>query len=304
MIAAPALAEALEGKRVGRSWRCACPVHHGHSLIVKETHDGFTLVHCKFGCAQGDVIAELRRLGLWGGRADYDPEQAAEMDRRAEVRRKTEAERIKWRIDQSRNAIRRAVFGSSVIGNYLLTRGIILMVLGRLGFLEHCPHRHDPRYPQDYLPAMVAAVFNAAGQQTGLHKTFLRPDGSGKAEVPKDLQREFIGSISGGSVRLAHHDPRRELIVAEGIETTLSAMQIYGLPGWAALSAEGIRNLELPRSVRLILICADHDANGVGIAAAHAARKRWSREGKSVRICWPRTVGEDFNDVLLRNGGA
>ena len=40
------------------------------------------------------------------------------------------------------------------------------------------------------------------------------------------------------------------LMVGEGIETCLAAMQATVHPAWAALSTSGLRGLDLPREVR------------------------------------------------------
>ena len=49
-------------------------------------------------------------------------------------------------------------------------------------------------------PALVAIVRNAAGERIAIHRTYLAPDGSGKADVPKP--RMMLGSVAGGTVRL------------------------------------------------------------------------------------------------------
>ena len=56
----------------------------------------------------------------------------------------------------------------------------------------------------------------------------------------------------------------------------------------------------LPPEVRRIAIAADNDASGVGQRNALAAYDRWTAEGRSVRIVAPPVVGDDFNDVLLK----
>jgi putative DNA primase/helicase len=164
-----------------------------------------------------------------------------------------------------------------------------------LRFQEQAPHRLGAR-----LPAILAPVVNVTGEQTGLHMTFLRPDGAGKANLPKEFQRECRGVIRGGAIRLAEHDSDAELIVGEGVESTFSAMQIFGLAGWSAVYAGGLKTMELPSSVHRIVIAADNDLSGVGQRNTLAAYDRWTAEGRSVRIVAPPDVGDDFNDVLLK----
>jgi DNA primase len=85
-------------------------------------------------------------------------------------------------------------------------------------------------------------------------------------------------------------------MVGEGIETCLAAMQATEHPVWAALSTSGLRSLELPSTIREVIILADGD--DAGEAAARNAALRWHREGRRVRIARP-PRGTDFNDVLL-----
>ena len=121
--------------------------------------------------------------------------------------------------------------------------------------------------------------------------------------LPKEYQRECRGVIHGGAIRLAEHDPDAELIVAEGVESTFSAMQLFGRAGWAAVYAGGLKTIELPPDVRRIIIAADNDASGAGQRNALAAYDRWTAEGRSVRIKTPPDVGDDFNDVLSSQRG-
>ena len=90
--------------------------------------------------------------------------------------------------------------------------------------------------------------------------------------------------IHGGAICLAEHCPDTELIVGEGVESTFSAMQIFGLAGWSAVYAGGLKTIKLPPSVRRIVIAADNDLSGVGQRNALAADDRWIAEGRSVRI--------------------
>jgi len=77
---------------------------------------------------------------------------------------------------------------------------------------------------------------------------------------------------------------------------------LFGLPGWAALSAGGIKNLLLPPEARRVVIAADNDANGIGWKGALTAARRWSFEGRQVRIDMPPVPGIDWNNVLLSGG--
>jgi hypothetical protein len=125
-----------------------------------------------------------------------------------------------------------------------------------------------------------------------IHRTFLVPDGRGKA--PVSPAKMMLGPCRGGAVRLG--EAGEVLMVGEGIETCLAAMLATNLPAWAALSTSGLRGLELPPAVREVIILADGDAPGQ--AAAQASAQRCIREGRRARIARP-PQGFDFNDLLL-----
>jgi putative DNA primase/helicase len=121
---------------------------------------------------------------------------------------------------------------------------------------------------------MIGLVEHVGHEPIAIHRTFLFAIGSGKAAVDPD--KASLGPVGGSAVRLAQVRAGEWLIVAEGLETTFSVMQACGLPGWAALSAGGIKSLVLPPSANMVVICADNDANGVGQHAANAGRRRWA----------------------------
>jgi hypothetical protein len=293
---AAAIAKTLgKAARAGRDWLCLCPVHGGASLSLADARNGTVLVYCFGGCESREVWRELRDRGLIGDGGDRrSPERIEEQRQREAAAEKAEQERIRRRIEQARARYRH---GEDAVGTpvetYLRSRGITIAVPGVLRWQRHCPHRNG-----NYYPAMVAPIVNVAGEQVSIHKTFLRPDGSGKADLPKDEQREVYGPMKGGAVRLASPRAGSALLVGEGLESVLGAMQMFGLPGWAALNAGGIEALEIPEDVREIAIAADHDANGAGQRSALVAHGRWAGEGRRIKILMPPAAGTDFNDVL------
>ena len=140
---------------------------------------------------------------------------------------------------------------------------------------------------------MVALVSQGADDKPlAIHRTFLAREG--KAKAPVEPAKMMLGPCRGGAVRLA--EPGDVLMVGEGIETCLAAMQATGLPAWAALSTSGLRALDLPGCVRDVIVLADGDDPGE--AAARDCALRWMRQGRRVRIARP-PRGLDFNDMLL-----
>ena len=141
---------------------------------------------------------------------------------------------------------------------------------------------------------MIALVtIGKENAPVGIHRTFVAASGSGKAPVVP--QKMMLGPCHGGAVRLGEHEGG-SLLIGEGIETCLAAMQATGKPAWAALSTSGLRTLDLPTGVADVIVLADGDKPGED--AAHDCARRWKREGRQVRIARP-PRGLDFNDVLV-----
>ncbi len=153
-------------------------------------------------------------------------------------------------------------------------------------------------------PAMVAVVRDRDGAVIGIHRTYLEPQPDGsviKAQVARP--KMMLGRIAGGAVRLADIRDADRLALCEGIETGLAAMAADpSLHVWATLSTSALEQVQLPAGIRRILILADHDASGAGLRAAETAARRLRSEGREVVIARPPQEGDDFNDLLLREG--
>jgi putative DNA primase/helicase len=270
----------------GRSWRCRCPLHGGRSLLLRDGDGGQLLVKCWGGCAARDVLAELCRCGLLDRRAsDYRPPFAS-APREDEAARTTRALAI-WRDAR--------LIADTIAERYLTSRRILLGLpaeaFASLRFHPRCPHPNGVA-----LPAMVALVEHLEHGPVAVHRTYLRADGSGKANVEPD--KASLGPVGGGAVRLGMPRPGEWFAVAEGIETALAVATACSTPAWAALSAGGIKKLMLPRQATHVIIAADHDASGTGQRAARDAAQRWLAEGRRVRIAVPPEPDTDFADML------
>ncbi|KAF0279159.1 hypothetical protein BA897_00090 [Spiribacter roseus] len=92
------------------------------------------------------------------------------------------------------------------------------------------------------------------------------------------------------------YEVRDALVLAEGIETSLAAGSRFQRPVWACLSTSMMEGVVLPKTVRDVIIAADHDEAGIRAAKTLATRLR--AEGRSVRIEVPTDPGSDWNDVI------
>ncbi|MEZ5723907.1 MAG: toprim domain-containing protein [Paracoccaceae bacterium] len=183
---------------------------------------------------------------------------------------------------------------STIAETYLRGRGITCDLPETLRFHPECWHGATAKR----LPAMIARVDGLP--RFAVHRTYLRPDGSGKAGV--DPNKAMLGRTAGGAVRLCGGDG--PLVVAEGIETALSlASGLIRRPAniWAALSAPGIGALQLPDRPHRLTIAPDGDT--AGREAANRLAERAAALGWTVSLL-PAPDGRDWNDILMTKGAA
>lgn len=281
------IARSLGGHRAGVSWMAPCPAHEDRtpSLALRDSN-ATVLVRCHAGCEQDVVLSALRARGLWPGHAQGAFPQASSMP--CETVGRT-GDNFARRTDHALQIWERAsVAKGTIVAAYLAHRGINLRIPDTIRFHPALKHQSGA-----VGPAMVAFVTDGRDDRpVGIHRTFLQPDGKGKSSL--EPAKMMLGPCRGGAVRLSPFG--RRLLIGEGIETCLSAMKVVGGAAWAALSTSGLCTLELPDVVEDIVVLADGDV--AGEHAAREAAKRWTNQGRRVRIARP-PWGFDFNDVLL-----
>jgi putative DNA primase/helicase len=296
MSAAEVIATALGPvQRSGEWWRCVCPVHRSRtgrsaSLALRDGDHGL-IVHCHAGCSRDEILAELCRRGLipMGGnhrRPRRSPQSSRRLQASIPPDQASDAEVIGWACQIWDRAVDA---NGTPVAAYLAARGIMI---APPPCLRWSPSLRRP--DKTCAPGIVGLVQHVEKGVVAVHRTYLCRDEAG---IWRRLDRASLGPVGGGAVVLA--PPSDRLMVGEGIESCLAAMQATGLPACAALSAGGIEALLLPNWVRRVVILADNDANLRGQAAALKAAQRWTAEGRSVRIAMPPTPGTDMADVLI-----
>lgn len=181
---------------------------------------------------------------------------------------------------------------------------------GDIRFLEDIRFENGVLDPETkrWFPAMTAAVRDVNGRLVTLHRTLLTSFGT-KADVaaPKRLMKlPKDRTISGCAIHIG--EPQRTLALAEGIETALSVAVSTNLPCWACICAHGLEVVEIPPTVREVLIFADKDRSNTGECSAQKLFQRLSALGGAVRVMSireeiPDTAKSiDFNDLLCRYG--
>lgn len=290
------LIDGLGGRRSGTGWAARCPSHDDRNPSLSiSTREGRVLVHCHSGCEQASVLDALRRLALWPEAPQAPRSSHAPRQRPQPVLLPVNHGLRDYALRLWEEALTlRDKAWPPVMMAYFRSRGLEPFdPCLRLRFHPRAPHGAGRHHP-----AFLALVTDLEDQTQGIQATFLKEDGSGKADV--DPPRKTYGSATGGSVRLLEGDD--VLIIGEGIESTLSAMQVAGEGGYALLGSSGLKNIRLPEVYRQrrVIIAADNDANGTGQrAACEAARRLVQEQGfVDVRLVMPPKVGEDFNDRL------
>jgi hypothetical protein len=191
---------------------------------------------------------------------------------------------------------------------YLKARGLDLAQLGRQPRALRFHPRCRCTEVNASLPALIAAVHDAAGVHVATHRTYLAQHAGvwGKARLREP--KKTLGRLYGGTIRLwrgASNKPLREApegepaTIGEGIETCLSvAIACPDLRVLSAVSMANAASVELPTQIGDVVLLADNDGDN---EAARRGLQRvidhFSGQGRTVRLArspW----GKDFNDAI------
>ncbi len=187
----------------------------------------------------------------------------------------------------------------SIAATYLRSRGITQAHdLPALRFHPRCfyrPNDDDAPGTSSAFPALIAAVTDSDGVQTGTHRTWLSSSGNGKAIVASP--RRAMGNILGNAVRFGKAGD--VMIAGEGIETMLSLREILpNMPMAAATSSAHLAAILFPSALRRLYVARDKDAAGdaaFGILSNRA-------QAAAIEVLSLLPAFGDFNDDLHQHG--
>lgn len=160
--------------------------------------------------------------------------------------------------------------------------------------------RHNGRVYQ----SIYSLATDDKGELCYLHQTLL--DGAKKADIgasakrQKSLQEDnYLDHARSVAIRM--FPVASTLGIAEGIETALSAHQIYKVNTWATMTANFMKKFRVPAGVKHLIIFADRDeTSATGLAAAcecaHANLVA-KNDLQRVSVYWP--DHDDFNNMLM-----
>lgn len=263
----------------------------GHSVgdrSVSLLASGDRLVIHSFGAADWravrDHLAELRLIGADGRVLPVGPSHPSSSLIRPDRQTRVATARRLW--DGASPLAR-----GSLSHRHLIGRSV------GLDPAEISELRHHPDAPVSVFrtggptrPALVARITDGEGRLTAVELVYL--DANGRRADRLRVPRKTVGVVPPGSaVRLS--PPGRDMLVGEGVLTVLSAMERFGRPGWALMSAHNLSAWSPPPGVGRLLIAADRGA--VGERAAGRLRSRLRGRGLAVSVALPPEPFEDWN---------
>lgn len=247
-------------------------------------------------------------------RAQLDRERAEAERRAAEAKARQEADHKAGRALDAFIKTQKEIRDTPVWTYLTQARGLPMDRLARApGAL-----RYDPRldhYDEDTgeittWPAMVSGMSHwETGQVRAVHRTWLQPDGRGKADVAK--AKKMWGDVRGCAIRVwkgardltpeaaARAGVTGPLVITEGIEDAITAA--IGLPDyrvWAAGSLSLMGALGWPACASGVVLVADNDWHEPqAVAAFEKVEAHWRgmAQGRPVKVVRAQ-AGKDLND--------
>ena len=235
--------------RAGRRMRGGCPICGASA--GKKADGAFSvdpeagLFHC-FACQRGGDVVELEKA-LGGGSARQAAERLAgaepgarelkALKTRPAAERPGPPDRPGLDLEIWRSALTPARWRGSPAAVYLEGRGIDPRLIAGLPsyvrFAEAAIWGWGEGGEKITAPAMVTRPVTPSGPVPGCHVTYLAPGGQGKARLSpakKMWGRQADAEGRPGAVWLTDPEAEGPLLVAEGIESALSAAQLLGRP--------------------------------------------------------------------------
>jgi putative DNA primase/helicase len=139
--------------------------------------------------------------------------------------------------------------GGTLAENFLLARGLSGPFSTKLRYNPHTVLGSGPG--KQILPAMIAAVENDLGL-LAVQRTYLDP--SDILRKPLGRSKLTLGFLGTGAIRLAPQSKTRAYRRYRGPR---SAMEWFGTPTWALGGVERLGSVNIPASVRRVMVYAD-----------------------------------------------
>lgn len=303
----------LKGTKAG-TWRDYAGTDYGDMLDLIEKSQG---------CAnKGQAVAIAKE---WLGKRDdwsggrNTPIDEAERARRAEYLRQQKEARAQAEQNEKMLRIRRAKalylesdarpIAGTPAEAYLLGRG---RIPGPAGSWPNALRYHGEVYNKEErvkLPAMLAPVYFANGDQVATHRTWLQPcPRRGWTKLDVKEPRKVLGPSWGGFIpinkgasgkSMANMPPEEPVYMAEGIEKCLAVRELR--PQFRIIAGISVGNMGaivLPPACRKLVMVCDRDEKPTAIDALERSMAQQQARGLDVRLVMPPEPFKDFDEWL------
>jgi len=233
----------------GDGYVTLCPVHGDSepSLSVKDSTDNQgnpdIIVHCHAGCDWQDVKKELLDRGLvekWTPPAKKTP---IKKTKRKPAENKEETNSFVWSVSKKNDKL---------VSKYLANRSIKFTDDPVPACLKW--NQYTDKKSQEKVSLVVCAATKPTDKSVkAVQRLFIDTDDYTKSGA------KMLGDMQGRGIWFRRKDDKSTLIIGEGVETTLSAMQAKGINGVACLSTAGMKSIILPEETKTIYILVDSD---------------------------------------------
>ena len=274
-----AVVRVIEGiggdERTGQ--HCPCPVCGHNSLSVGNGNKTLVVVHC-FKCGKEGgpaVVRKLQQLAIW----PTSSKLVARLASGAAEQKRTEKERLKFALDcwnqLNRSKPRRF---TALLGDYLRRRGIKRVPSTAVVALpiEYQGVEYQVGEIGSHDPAMVLPIRNAEGKFKGVQATWLNADMTDKRDA--EPPRQSYGLVKHNFIQLTEMDwekPLDTLLIAEGAETGLAAMQLTKLTAIATGGKGFMQDLNPPPANTYVILVDNDLPASVGWPVRFQALSGW-----------------------------
>ena len=276
----------IDNKQGSGSWICTCSSGYAMQLLMEVEGKDFKEMAQELDKAYGNYSPEIPR-GEFKRQDEFIPSKQEQM-----LTRFSSIGRIE----------------NTPVQTYLNNRGIHTLPTSSVKFSKA---EYDKDTNRSY-QTMYSIATDDHMNIVYLHKTFIengkKADMERSKKIYSAMDNKVVCSTCGNTstqscaVRLFEHG--ETLGIAEGIETALSATQLSKIPCWAVMNTAILKAFKAPKGVKTLIVFADNDRHGAGLAAAiQCANKNVlaNNDVAQVFVRWNEDAGIDFNDMLTMN---